>query len=505
MHYFCYPAHGLEIASLILIGKVVAMKRTFTPTFVCTISLKVTPANERHLLVRLDCARMVYNACLGEALRRLQIMQQSPEYKEVYQMPRHSPQRMKAFDALRLKYDFREYAMHTYAGQFVHSWINQHLESRTIYKMASRAFRVAKRYSFGRIGKPHFKRKGELSSVESQTNKSGIIWRGDRVRWWGLELPALIDPKDPVIAHGLKSRVKFVRLVRRQLNGHNRFFAQLVCEGKPYQKEKNKIGKGVVGLDLGPSKIAIVTQDARVARFERFCDELETQAPVIRRLQRKLDRQRRANNPQNYNPDKTYRVGKQHWIISKRHLRTHAQIAEVYRKQTEQRRSLHGQLINRILSYGDTIKLEKLSYRYLQKTYGKSVQMRSPGLFASELKRKTNDAGGKAVEFATKSTKLSRVCICGTVREKGLSQRWHICDCGIGPVQRDLFSAWLATFVEAGKLDADQARLAWSGVDARLQAASRAIQPTMGQGIPPNPAMGQSRSPVQSEVAVDKT
>jgi putative transposase len=248
------------------------MKRTFTSTFVCTLPLKVTPANERHLLVRLDCARMVYNACLGESLRRLQIMQQSPGYQEAYNMPRHSPQRMKAFDALRYKYDFREYVLHTYAGQFVHSWINHHLESRTIYKMASRAFRVAKRYSFGRIGKPHFKRKGELNSVESQTNKSGIIWRENCVKWWGLELPAMIDPHDPVIAHGLESRVKLVRLVRRQFNGRNRFFAQLLCEGKPYRKEKNKIGQGVVGLDLGPSNIAIVTKDARIARLERFCD-----------------------------------------------------------------------------------------------------------------------------------------------------------------------------------------------------------------------------------------
>ena len=480
------------------------MKRTFTQTFVCTIPLKVTPANERHLLVRLDCARMVYNACLGKALQRLRIMQQSPGYREAYEMPRHAPKRMKAFDTLRLKYDFTEYALQAFAGQFVHSWINEHLESRTIYKLASRAYRVAKRYSFSRIGKPRFKRKGELNSVESQTNKSGIIWREDHVKWWGLELPAMIDREDPVIAHGLRSRVKCVRIVRRQLNGRNRFYAQLLCEGKPYRKEKNKIGQGVVGLDLGPSKIAIVTQDATVACLERFCDELETKDPIIKRLQRKLHRQRRANNLQNFKPNRTYREGKQQWDISKRHQRTHGKLAEVYRKQSQQRRSLHGQLINCILSYGDTIKFEKLSYRYFQKIFGKTVQMRSPGLFVSELKRKANDAGAKVIEFPTRSTKLSRVCLCGTVKEKGLALRWHICDCGIGPIQRDIFSAWLATFVENGKLDADQARLAWSGVDARLQAASRAIQPAMGQGNPPNPAMGQSRSSVQSDVVVDE-
>jgi hypothetical protein len=72
-----------------------------------------------------------------------------------------------------------------------------------------------------------------------------------------LKLPALITSDDPVILHGLNSKVKYVRLVRTKVSGRNRFYAQLVCEGKPFIKPKNYLGNGDVGLDIGPSTIAL--------------------------------------------------------------------------------------------------------------------------------------------------------------------------------------------------------------------------------------------------------
>jgi hypothetical protein len=57
-------------------------------------------------------------------------------------------------------------------------------------------------------------------------------------------------------------------------------------------------------------------------------------------------------------------------------------------------------------------------------------------------------AGAEAVEFPTRTTRLSQVGHhCGTVEKKPLSQRWHDCDCGIA-AQRDLYSAFLAMWVE---------------------------------------------------------
>jgi hypothetical protein len=59
------------------------------------------------------------------------------------------------------------------------------------------------------------------------------------------------------------------------------------------------VGHDTVGVDLGPSTIALVPREG-APRLEVLCAELAPDARAIRRLQRQMDRQRRANNPENY-------------------------------------------------------------------------------------------------------------------------------------------------------------------------------------------------------------
>lgn len=478
------------------------MSRAKTPSFICELPLQVSPTDERHLLVRLDCARMVYNACMGEALKRLTRMRESAGYETARQLPKKTKERTAAFAAARQQFGFGEYDLHAYAAQFSQSWLGEHLDANTVQKLATRAYLATHRYAIGQSGQPRFKGKNWFDSVEGKSNASGILWRDNTVKWLGLELPAIINPDDEVVAHGLSCPIKFVRVLRRKLNGRNRFYAQLICEGQPCRKTKNKLGQGVVGLDLGPSTIAIVSNES--ATLEHFCGKLKPQQTALRRQQRKLDRQRRANNPQNYNSDGVAKKGVKRWHFSQRYLHTRQQIAELHRQQAAQRTSLHGQLVNRVLALGNTFNLEKLSYRAFQRQFGKLVSFRAPGQFVSHLKRKAVNAGAEINEFPTRPTGLSQICLCGSVVKKPLAQRWHVCDCGVGPVQRDLFSAWLARFIVSQRLDADWAKSAWSGEDERLRVASSAIQPTMRQGKPPVPnlhqdiAVGQSRSLAQS-------
>lgn len=69
----------------------------------------------------------------------------------------------------------------------------------------------------------------------------------------------------------LSRRVKYIRLVRRKINGRNRFYTQLVCEGTPYRKPENRLDEGIVGLDIGPPTVARVS--GAEARLDRFCAE----------------------------------------------------------------------------------------------------------------------------------------------------------------------------------------------------------------------------------------
>src|SRR5262249_41777249 len=144
-----------------------------------------------------------------------------------------------------------------------------------------------------------------------------------------------------------------------------------------------------VGMDLGPSAVAIVPREG-TPRLEVLCAELAPNARAIRRLQRQMDRQQRANNPENYDEQgRIKKHGKQRltWKDSKRYLTARRRKATRERKLAAHRKSLHGRLVHEIVAVGNTIITEKLSYRAWQKQFGKSVGLRAPGMFIALLKR----------------------------------------------------------------------------------------------------------------------
>jgi hypothetical protein len=109
--------------------------------------------------------------------------------------------------------------------------------------------------------------------------------------------------------------------------------------------------------------------------------------------------------------------------------------------------------------------------------------------------RKAANAGAAVRAFSTYKTKLSQTCHhCGKVQKKPLSERWHVCECGI-EAQRDLYSAFLATCVE--RLNADQAKQAWSGMDTRLRTALRDAQAERARGQAQPVSFGLSQSGVR--------
>lgn len=199
----------------------------------------------------------------------------------------------------------------------------------------------------------------------------------------------------------------------------------------------------------------------------------------VRVLQRQLERQRRANNPENYFPDGRIRPGKKSWKRSKKMDKTQAKLAEEHRRLAAHRKCLHNQLINRLLQMGDQFQLEKLSYRSFQKCFGRSVAFRAPGMFVSRLKRKAESACASVRAFSTYRTALSQRCHCGKKQKKPLRQRVHDCECGVR-AQRDLYSAFLARFVMINKLQVSKAAKAWKETDAFLNVAWKQAKAASG-------------------------
>jgi transposase len=260
-------------------------------------------------------------------------------------------------------------------------------------------------------------------------------------------------------------------------------------------------------LDVGPSTVAVVTDQG--SWKETFCAELDDKAVALRRLQRRLDRQHRAGSPACFDEQGRHTKGACHWRDrSRRAQRTQAHLAEAHRRLAEHRRSLHGNLANRILGQGRIIHTERLSYRALQRRFGRSVGRRAPGMFITTLSRKAASAGGTVAQVDTRTTRLSQRCVCGAVQRKPLSQRTHRCGCGV-EADRDVFAAFLVRHVDPRVhphlLDVDGARSALpvlqdSGAGRRRAVSNRRVPQAVPVGYG---ATRQSRSAESPQSTAD--
>ena len=485
-------------------------KKKRTPSFIAEFPLRVTAADERELGIRMEAARHEYNASLGEALRIVDLMKASKEWQAARKLPggskEHKKAKHEAFDVVKKVFGFTQSVIQKFAeGCRDSCWIGDHMGSHDTQTISLRAFRAAEQYVFGKRGRPRFKGYRSLHSVEGKGDavlRFRVVDGVPSILWAGLSLPLMLDPRDRDgwQAEALKCRTKYVRVLRRNLRGTVRWYGQLSQEGRPPQKAQHPVGVGVVGLDLGPSTIAVVGQDS--ASLETFCATLDVPEAKIRRLQRAMDRSRRGTNPEAYNADGTCKKGVRIKVRSRRYLNLCAEKANVERCLAAERKRAHGELANRVLSLGDIIKTEKLSYRSFQKNFGRSVQRRAPSMFVSMLKRKAASAGASTIEFKTRTTCLSQYDhISGTYKKIPLSQRYHEFPDG-SRAQRDLYSAWLARYVQQDNLDASQLANDWVAAEPLLQqAASSFHQSARGHGLPiPHALQGrQSRSPATGE------
>src|SRR5258708_5712955 len=224
-------------------------------------------------------------------------MRADPAWQAARAIPRTQRQERRAvFSALRGRYGFSEYALHELAKGLRVSWLAEHLDAVLAQTLASRAYPALHPGCPGQARRVRFKSRGRgLSSIENKRKDTGMRFvlepRAEGrpqgcLLWHDEKLRALIDWDDPVVAHGLAHEVKYARLVRRRASSPRaqgadsegeRYFVQLALAGTPLQKPKHAVGSQTIGLDLGPSSIAIVPREAE-ARLQPLCAELRPDA-----------------------------------------------------------------------------------------------------------------------------------------------------------------------------------------------------------------------------------
>ncbi|MEO1374863.1 MAG: transposase [Cyanobacteria bacterium J06635_10] len=457
-------------------------KKTSTPSFITELPLKVDSKQEKELLARLQAARQLYNACLNEALVRMNLVRSSDSFKQAKAL-RGKDKKLRAelFKEARKQHRFSEYELSSFSTSVANSskWISIKLGAHEKQTVSKRAFAAVEKILFSRAGKVRFKVANRFRSVEGKSNATGIRFVNNVVFWKKLALQPIIDWNNPVIMHGLNSPVKYCRILWRVLNGKRRWYVQLTNEGLPYQKPNNYVTEGVVGLDLNISNVAFVANYK--AGLLPFADKVPTFEREIKALQRKMQRSQRMHNPDNFEADFDKKVGnkvvrkkgkvkqgKKQWIKTRNYRRIQAKKAEVERKKAAYAKSQNRRLVNEILRHGNVIKTENVSVKAWQKIYGKAISAKSPGFFQSELARKAESAGGQLIKFPTRTTALSQTHLDGTRIKKKLSERVHYDVTGVAPMHRDLFSAFLARCVHGDKLSMWDAQCEYPGTEPFL-------------------------------------
>lgn len=216
--------------------------------------------------------------------------------------------------------------------------------------------------------------------------------------------------------------VKVVKVVRRLVRSQYKYYVQLTIEGEKPQKGRT-LGKGNVGIDLGPTTVAV--SGMNIVSIDKLASKCDNIQPKITRLSRKLDRSRRANNPDNYNEDGTIKRGvKLVWKKEKdlkRYSKLKRELAELRRKQAAIRKQQHIDRANELLKEGDTFIVEnnqisgwttraketkvneKTGKIQKKKRFGKSVANHAPSMFVSILENKVKSLGGEVVKVDTKN------------------------------------------------------------------------------------------------------
>lgn len=483
------------------------MSRSKTPSFILELPLVVSSQADAELLSRFQAGRQLYNACLNEAMRRMEKLQGSAEYQAAKLLPRKSKQSVEAFSNASKQYLFNEYSLQSFATLTANRsiWIAQKIDSNSVQTLATRAFKASERVLFGKSKKVRYKVPNRFNSIEGKGNTHPLRWKNNRLLWGkSFELTPVIDWENPVHLHGLSSQVKYCRILKRELNGKRRWFVQLILAGRPFQKLSNTIAEGVVGLDLNVSNVAFAG-DAKAGLLP-FAENVPTFEREIKTLQRQMQRSQRVSNPDNYQPDfpahrgrrkltKKAKVkkGSRNWHKSKTYLKIAKKKRELERRKSAYAKSQNRKLVNEILRHGKDIKTENVSVKGWQQRYGKAISAKLPGFFQSELRRKAESAGGSFTKFSTQATALSQTHLNGERIKKSLSERVHYDQTGI-VMHRDLFSAYLSRFVTDNMLDMQMAKHCYQGSESILAAAWQVFQSSKRVGASESP---QSQSPVE--------
>src|SRR5215472_5102892 len=134
-------------------------------------------------------------------------MRESKAWQAARKLPKGPPgseerkARAKAFKEISAAYGFTSGDIQRFAQQCRDAcWIKDHLGGHDTQTTSLRAFRAVEQYSFGRRGRPRFRRVNEVNSIEAKEA---------RPRWEALSpIRAVLSARHPAVERRAASRAR---------------------------------------------------------------------------------------------------------------------------------------------------------------------------------------------------------------------------------------------------------------------------------------------------------
>lgn len=466
------------------------MAKSKTSTYVLSLKLDIQPFQEDIIDKRLEIARNIQNNLINVILKRYNLMTESKKYNKLQKQlkiinskyhncniskSKNDIQKTRKLLYKELQEIYIEFGLTNYSlyedVKPMYNHFKDNIGSLEAQAIADKVWKSLDKLLNSNGDKIYFKRFGEVNSIENKWNKSGLKYEDGSIKWKDICIPVIIKNNNTYAQMAIQDKVKYVRIIRKLIRGKSKYYVQLVMEGIPPKKIDKETGEikhyvndGRVGLDIGTRTIGICSdKDVKLLELAPEVDNIENKKKI---LMRKLDRQRRVNNHNNYNEDGTIKKGirmdgkltKLKWHKSNKYIKTQNELRENQRKQTAIRKQSHEKLANYILELGNEVYVETMNYKGLQKRskettvnektgkfnkkkrFGKSLANKAPSMLLEIISRKLGYNGLTLLKINTYKAKASQYNhFNDEYNKKELKNRWN----DDVDIQRDLYAAFL--------------------------------------------------------------
>ncbi len=287
----------------------------------------------------------------------------------------------------------------------------KHVPATTVQTLADRLtnalkrFLAAKELGLPNVGFPRFKKPNRWHSIQlRQYGTSRDAWLSEDGKH--LHVPAKLGKLLKIKLHRpIEGTPKTVYLVLRA-DGH--WYALIACENEPQNEHlPSTCEHPDIGIDVG-LKSFLTDSEGNTVENPRF---YRTSQKILRRKQRQLSRRKKG---------------------SKRCRKAARSIAQTHLSISRQRRDHHFKVAKQYSESYHRIAVEDLAILNMVKNHrvSKSIMDASWGAFLDILEAKAASAGHQVIRVNPRFT--TQACSkCGTLIQKSLSVRTHICtSCG---------------------------------------------------------------------------